>query len=55
MTSLRMATEGDLDFSGKPVKICRGIEVGHIFQLGDKYTKALNTTVLDQMVSPLIH
>ena len=43
-----MAREGDLDASGKPVKICRGIEVGHIFQLGDKYTRALETTVLDK-------
>ena len=37
-----------MDASGKPVKICRGIEVGHIFQLGDKYTRALETTVLDK-------
>ena len=28
--------------------MARGIEVGHIFQLGDKYSKALNATVLDQ-------
>jgi prolyl-tRNA synthetase len=28
--------------------IARGIEVGHIFQLGDKYSKAMNATVLDQ-------
>ena len=48
LTSLRMSREGDLDSCGKPVKICRGIEVGHIFQLGDKYTKALETTVLDK-------
>ena len=26
----------------------RGIEVGHIFQLGDKYSQALNATVLDE-------
>ena len=25
-----------------PVKVRKGIEVGHIFQLGDKYSKALN-------------
>ena len=47
MASLRKSQEGDLDKSGKPIKICRGIEVGHIFQLGDKYTKSLSTTVLD--------
>jgi len=28
--------------------IARGIEVGHIFQLGDKYSKAMNTVVLDE-------
>ena len=33
---------------GGAVKIARGIEVGHIFQLGDKYSRAMNATVLDQ-------
>ena len=41
LTSLRMSQEGDLDGSGNQIKTCRGIEVGHIFQLGDKYTKAI--------------
>jgi prolyl-tRNA synthetase len=27
---------------------CRGIEVGHIFQLGDKYAKAMQATVIDE-------
>jgi prolyl-tRNA synthetase len=31
-----------------PVVIDRAIEIGHIFQLGRKYTEALNLTVLDQ-------
>ncbi len=35
------------DGSG-PIEIRRGIEVGHIFQLGDKYSRALNATVLDE-------
>lgn len=35
------------DGSG-PVEIHRGIEVGHIFQLGDKYSRALNAGVLDE-------
>ncbi len=30
------------------VKIARGIEIGHIFQLGRKYAKALDLTVLDE-------
>ena len=45
---LRLATEGDLTEDGKgTVKIKRGIEVGHIFQLGDQYSRGMNTTVLD--------
>ncbi|WP_216387908.1 proline--tRNA ligase [Arcanobacterium phocae] len=41
--------EGDEapDGSG-PLTIERGIEIGHIFQLGRKYAKALDLTVLDQ-------
>ena len=34
------------DGSG-PVRSARGIEVGHIFQLGDKYSQAMDCTVLD--------
>jgi len=46
---LRMSQEGDLSPSGKSnITIRKGIEVGHIFQLGDKYTKSMSTTVLDQ-------
>jgi prolyl-tRNA synthetase len=33
---------------GKGIEIKRGIEVGHIFKLGDKYSKALSATYLDQ-------
>lgn len=31
----------------KSISICRGIEVGNIFQLGTKYTKAMNMTYID--------
>jgi len=31
-----------------PIAIARGIEVGHIFQLGTKYSQAMNAVVLDQ-------
>ena len=45
---LRLAIKGDLTLDGKGVvDTRRGIEVGHIFQLGDKYTKAMSTTILD--------
>ncbi len=46
---LRLAKEGDLTIEGsKKVSVRRGIEVGHIFQLGDKYTKALSVKILDK-------
>jgi len=31
--------------NGSPLQIVRGIEVGHIFQLGDSYSQALNAAV----------
>jgi prolyl-tRNA synthetase len=33
---------------GSPLEIARGIEIGHIFQLGRKYADAFGLTVLDQ-------
>jgi len=46
---LRNVVEGDPSPSGKGhLKIVRGIEVGHIFQLGKKYSEAMNATVLDE-------
>jgi prolyl-tRNA synthetase len=33
---------------GSPMEIARGIEIGHIFQLGRKYAEALDLKVLDQ-------
>jgi prolyl-tRNA synthetase len=32
---------------GNPLRIDRGIEVGHVFQLGDKYSKALGAVYTD--------
>ncbi|MGH8042706.1 MAG: proline--tRNA ligase, partial [Rudaea sp.] len=46
---LRNAVEGDPSPDGKgALKLIRGIEVGHIFQNGTLYTKALGVTVLDE-------
>lgn len=45
---LRNVLEGDPSPDGSgTLSLKRGIEVGHIFQLGDIYTRALNATVLD--------
>jgi len=44
---LRNVVAGDASPDGKGIlDIARGIEVGHIFQLGDNYSKALNANVL---------
>ena len=46
---LRNVVDGDPSPSGTGrLKIVRGIEVGHIFQLGRKYSTAMNATVLDE-------
>lgn len=46
---IRKVVSGDPSPDGKgTLSICRGIEVGHIFQLDDKYSKAMNATVLDE-------
>ena len=45
---LRNVVAGDPSPDGSPLSILRGIEVGHVFQLGDKYSRALELTVLDE-------
>jgi prolyl-tRNA synthetase len=49
VTDLRNVQEGDPSPDGQgTLTIARGIEVGHIFQLGKKYSEALNASVLDE-------
>ncbi|HEY3858186.1 MAG TPA: proline--tRNA ligase [Gammaproteobacteria bacterium] len=49
VVDLRKAQVGDASPDGKgKLDIARGIEVGHVFSLGDKYAKAMNASVLDQ-------
>jgi prolyl-tRNA synthetase len=49
VADIRSVVEGDLSPDGKGVlTIARGIEVGHIFQLGKKYSEAMGATVLDE-------
>ena len=46
---LRKAVEGDPSPSGRGrLKVVRGIEVGHIFQLGSKYSTPMKAVVLDE-------
>jgi prolyl-tRNA synthetase len=49
IADIRNVVEGDPSPDGKgTLTIARGIEVGHIFQLGDKYAKAMKAEVLDE-------
>ena len=49
MRDLRKAVDGDPcpDAPEHPIVVKRGIEVGHIFQLGTKYSSSLEATCLD--------
>lgn len=49
IVDIRNVIEGDPSPDGKgTLEIKRGIEVGHIFQLGTKYSETMNATVLDE-------
>ncbi len=49
VADLRSVVAGDPSPDGKGVlNIVRGIEVGHIFQLGTKYSSAMNATVINE-------
>ncbi|MDX1489680.1 MAG: proline--tRNA ligase [Pseudohongiellaceae bacterium] len=49
IADIRKVKEGDISPDGKgSLSIKRGIEVGHIFQLGTKYSEAMKASVLDE-------
>ena len=49
VADIRNVVEGDASPDGRgTLHLCRGIEVGHIFQLRSKYAKAMNATYLDE-------
>ncbi|MGD0958940.1 MAG: proline--tRNA ligase [Methylomonas sp.] len=49
IADLRMVTDGDPSPDGKgQLAIARGIEVGHIFQLGSKYSEAMNAAIINE-------
>jgi prolyl-tRNA synthetase len=53
VADIRNAVAGDPSPDGKGVlAIQRGIEVGHVFYLGTKYSKAMNATYLDETGKP---
>ena len=51
---LRNVVDGDPDPQGGTLRIQRGIEVGHVFFLGDKYSRALNATFLETDGKPVV-
>lgn len=49
VTDLKVLKEGDsCPVCGAPIKHTRGIEVGQVFKLGTKYSKAMNATYKDE-------
>lgn len=49
IADVRNVVEGDPSPDGKgSLSICRGIEVGHVFALGTKYSEAMNVVFLDE-------
>ncbi|KKW68914.1 proline--tRNA ligase [Lampropedia cohaerens] len=53
VADIRNVVAGDLSPDGKGVlAIERGIELGHVFYLGTKYSKAMNATFLDENGKP---
>lgn len=54
VADLRNAVAGDPDPEGGTLAIQRGIEVGHVFFLGDKYSKALKATFLEADGKPAL-
>lgn len=46
---IRVITENDVcPRCGSPVQLAKGIEVGHVFKLGVKYSQAMNAIFLDE-------
>jgi len=53
VADLRTVVAGDPSPDGKGVlDFCRGLEVGHVFQLGTNYSKAMGATFLDENGKP---
>jgi len=49
LADIRNVNEGDpCPISGKPLKVAKAVEIGHIFKLGRKYTVSMGATVLNR-------
>ncbi|MGY0400085.1 MAG: proline--tRNA ligase [Ostreibacterium sp.] len=55
VADIRNIESGDLSPDGQgTINIRKGIEVGHIFQLGNKYSSAMNLTILDELGKSIV-
>ena len=56
VADIRFVTEQDRSRDGQNFIFSRGIEIGHVFKLGTKYSKALDATYLDEQgqTNPLV-
>ena len=55
VADIRVITDGDkCPKCGQPIKTAQGIEVGHIFKLGTKYSDALGLTYTDESGEPKV-
>jgi len=55
VADVRNVVAGDPSPDGKgELALCRGIEVGHVFYLGTKYSEALNATFLEENGKPAV-
>ena len=52
---IRQSLPSDQTSEGNSIEFLKGIEVGHIFQLGSKYAKTMNASVLDQQGKAVFH
>ena len=48
VADIRNVVAGDRAADGGELRLARGIEVGHVFQLGRKYAEAMSATVIDE-------
>src|SRR3546814_3756636 len=54
VADIRSVVEVDRAADGGELRIVRGIEVGHVSQLGSKYAEAMGCTVLDEQGKPRV-
>jgi prolyl-tRNA synthetase len=49
IADIRNILEGELDpIGGQPLRLGKAVEIGHIFKLGDKYTRSMHASVLNR-------